>query len=384
MADNKTILFINRRMGFARGGGEYVDLALAQALANRNYRPHFIIGTDLSGRSLLPFTEFPVTYAKSPYLVDLWQQFPFPLSVLINLLDIWLFERSATRAVAAYMRRDPNTVAAIEILGMPQLAYSLQRRYPHVSVITRFPGPLGRLFNIGTTKRLHNLFAPGDAYRNVVQINPQTIHIPNGVDRKQFYPDTTAATKLRKRYGIAKDTKILVTIARLVPLKNHSYTLATLARLRKQRQDFHFLIVGDGPLRSVLEGQVDQLGIREYVTFVGATKKEETALYYQGADAFLLSSSYENFPNVIIEAFASGLPAIATKVGGIPLIIEDTVNGLLVDLDNPQQYREKIATLLDNASLRRSMGKAAEKTAAQYSWDEVADTYIATYLSSAQ
>jgi len=118
------------------------------------------------------------------------------------------------------------------------------------------------------------------------------------------------------------------------------------------------------------------LGVEENVLFISL--KKEIATYYRACDLFLMPTLYEPFGLVILEAMSSGLPSIVSKIAGGAELIEDGVNGKLIqDPTNPKEVSESLKLILENDQLRFSMGKAARLTAEKRSWEQVAIEYEA-------
>ncbi|MGB9877629.1 MAG: glycosyltransferase [bacterium] len=163
--------------------------------------------------------------------------------------------------------------------------------------------------------------------------------LPNVVDISLFYPSPHKPTRRGKR-------KMLL-VARLHPVKGVPYLLEALHILRKKRSDFLLDIVGDGPYREEYEQIVSRFELSDFVSFHGAKPKEEIAEFMREADFFVLPSLWENLPCVLIEAMASGLPIVATNVGGVPEIVKEE-RGILVPPQNPLALAEAMDYMLDN------------------------------------
>jgi len=164
--------------------------------------------------------------------------------------------------------------------------------------------------------------------------------VPNVVDMSLFSPGCDPD----ERRG---DRKRILLVALLDPKKGVPYLLEALARLREKRDDFVLDIVGDGPNRAEYEQLSHRLGLEDVVYFHGLKTKQEVADFMRRCDFFVLPSEWENLPCVLIEAMASGLPIIATRVGGIPEMINDNV-GLLVPPRNANALTEAIDCMLDH------------------------------------
>ena len=131
-------------------------------------------------------------------------------------------------------------------------------------------------------------------------------------------------------------------------------------------------IVGDGD-ESEIES-VKKMAIQnKNINFLGNKKGYELVRQYQENDVFIIVSSYDNYPNVVFEAMASGLPVIGTNVGGIPSQIVDRKTGILVRLNDIDDLKESILVLANNRNLREQMGKNGRRRVEQeFSWDQSA------------
>lgn len=119
------------------------------------------------------------------------------------------------------------------------------------------------------------------------------------------------------------------------------------------------LVLGDGPDRSRLERQAAELGLNGRVKFAGSVPRAEVLRALASAEALVLSSDWENFPHTAVEALALGTPLIATSVGGVPEIVTDGVNGLLVPPSRPDELAGAIERFLGSAELRERLAGAA-------------------------
>ena len=196
--------------------------------------------------------------------------------------------------------------------------------------------------------------------------------MPNVVDTEVF----TAATN----GGHAGPVRLL-TVGALAEKKGHAHLLDALAELRTPR-DATLDLVGGGELREQLEAQAQRLGLSEAVRFHGELPKERVAELMRGADLFVLPSLFETFGCVLIEAMASGLPSVATRVGGVPELL-DAQAGLLVAPADPGAL-----AAASEAALERGFDSAAiaRRARERYSYETVARGWTAIYeeLSSSR
>ena len=143
------------------------------------------------------------------------------------------------------------------------------------------------------------------------------------------------------------DALRLLTVGRLMPQKDHLSMVAACAELDRRGIDFELRIVGEGAMRDEISRAVADAGLTDRITLMGGLPNHELPALYGWADAFILSSLREGMPVVLAEALAAGLPVASTWVDGIPELIRDGVEGLLVPPDEPERLAEAIARLAD-------------------------------------
>lgn len=196
--------------------------------------------------------------------------------------------------------------------------------------------------------------------------------IYNGI--AELESDLSRSRNLRKKLGLADDTLVLGTIARLDPIKNHRLLIASFKVVHEKHPNSLLLIVGDGPTRNMLEQQVKQLEISDQVIFTGY--KPNPVDYLQLMDIFLLPSLSEGTAMTLLEAMSLSKACIVTDVGGNPEIIQNMVNGLVTPSDDRDKLIEACDSLLENGELREKYGAAGR---ARFEKDFTAVTMLKTY-----
>ena len=131
------------------------------------------------------------------------------------------------------------------------------------------------------------------------------------------------------------------------------------------------VVAGDGPEREPLRRRARELGLGGRARFLGTVSRETVLRLFRAADASLLSSSWENFPHTVVEALAVGTPVIATAVGGVPEVVRDGENGLLVPPGDPVALAAAIRRFFDDGNLRRRLAEAAAGSVAEYAEETV-------------
>jgi glycosyltransferase involved in cell wall biosynthesis len=164
----------------------------------------------------------------------------------------------------------------------------------------------------------------------------KVITLYNGLDISRFKkPDISIQHELLQSLNLPPNRQIVITVAVLREPKGIQYMLKALPAILEKNPDTHYLIVGDGdygdPLRNLAKG----LAIQEHVTFAG--RRTDIPAILSISDVFVLPTLKDALPTVLIEALAAGIPIVASNIGGVPEIVEDGVNGLLVSPENPAE-----------------------------------------------
>lgn len=193
----------------------------------------------------------------------------------------------------------------------------------------------------------------------------KVIIIYNAINTTAFSAtNPQAVAQIRHTFSISEDTLLVGAVGRLHPQKGLSDLLVAIAQVRAQVSPIRLLLVGDGELRSELEAQARLLGLSDIVTFAGIRMDvpEILAALY----VFAFPSLWEGLPLAVLEAMAAGLPVVATRVGGIPEVVEDGVTGLLVPPRAPEALAEAIIALLQDRERAGAMGQAGRARVERY------------------
>ena len=218
--------------------------------------------------------------------------------------------------------------------------------------------------------------------RQLYAADPNKISvIPLGVDLERFRPLEKAAA--RAELGLA-DERIVLFVGRLEPLKGVDI-LINAAALLESDVDCSVLIVGgdaaSGSQVARLRGLARERGIEQRIAFTGAVDHDKLPLYYNAADVCVVPSHYESFGLVAVEAMASGVPVVASRVGGLMGTVKDGETGYLVSWLCPEPFAERIELLLDNEPLRQNLGEAAREAVGRYRWENVVTAVLDVYRS---
>jgi len=202
-------------------------------------------------------------------------------------------------------------------------------------------------------------------------------YIPNGVDTERFKPNLEDRLKFRKELGV--EGFVWLAVGRFDPPKDYPSMLQAFARVVHKHSNTILLIAGDGPLRKTMENLARELGIEKRTKFLGI--RRDIPQLMNAADAYVMSSSWEGMPNVLLEASATGLPIVATDVGGNREIVLDGVTGFLVPPRNPEALARTMLRIMDlSDEERKEMGKRARKhIEVKFNLDRVVDLWEILY-----
>lgn len=214
----------------------------------------------------------------------------------------------------------------------------------------------------------------------------KVIQIYNGVDIERFAPTARhqddAVTNVPDNFQPKSGRIVVGTVGRLAAVKDQQLLLTALHLLLTRRPEWHtilrLIIVGDGPERKALESQIERLSLQNQVWLAG--DRDDIPDMLRTMDVFVLPSLGEGISNTILEAMASGLPVIATAVGGNPELVKKHQTGLLFPAGDSTALANAITRLIDDQALRLQMGQAAVAHIRQnFDWQRTVESYLALY-----
>lgn len=182
--------------------------------------------------------------------------------------------------------------------------------------------------------------------------------IANGVDTSVFCPGS-GNQKIRTELGLPPDLPLIGCVAALRPVKDHRGLIRSFAQILNHGVQACLVLVGDGPEKEPIDSLVQDLGIQDRVVMVGQV--DNPARWLSVFDLFMLNSVTEGMSYALMEAMASGLPAVVTKVGGNPVLVDHGRTGLMVDVGDIGGMASAAAGLLEDHDARIRMGKAARQ-----------------------
>jgi len=369
------VTMLVRCLAMMRGGGETRHLAWMRELS--------ALGVDvdvITGRPLLfggprhSVDGLKATLIRSPYTrnaVYRWQNrrgFGRLTMAALHSDEEW-FCRAAWRRLAARPAR-PDVVHAHALYQAARL-----RRHD-IPVVINLPGePHARYAS--DLQHADALVADGWAADEMpAKLGRPVARISKGVDAALFTAD---GANRRRELGIT-DGPVIVSVGRLVPLKNMHVLMDAVRMVRASHPSVRLVLVGEGPEHDRLERYASEIGIADAVTFAGYVPQAETPSYYRSADVFALSSDFDNSPNVVLEAMACALPVVATNVGGVGSFVDAKRGGALVSRGDAVALAARLIDVLADPIRKRQMGAFnRDRAVREFSWRASARQLLAVY-----
>ena len=215
-------------------------------------------------------------------------------------------------------------------------------------------------------RRASHVLSPSGYLRGIAlgwRLDPERVSVlPNPAPE---IPPLPSRDELRAELSL--EGAVLAFAGRLGPQKALGVALDAVAAV----PEVTLAVAGDGPDRLALERRAGELGLDGRARFFGSVPRESVLRLFRAADASVLSSSWENFPHTVVEALAVGSPVIATAVGGVPEVVRDGENGLLVPPGDPEALASAIRRFFGDDDLRRRLAEAAQGSVAAYTEEAV-------------
>lgn len=264
-------------------------------------------------------------------------------------------------------------------LGVPAV-YTYHTRLEHYAHFVPLPGTLFRnLISHALIKRFTNkcegIIVPtyaSEEYLRMLGVKTP-IHVqPTGIEFERFQQvSEDDISRLRQSLGLA-DERVLVSVSRLSNEKNIDFLIEAISLVRKQTSvPFRLLVIGEGHQRERLQQKIQDLGLAEHITLVGAVPPDEMATWYRLGDGFVFASKSETQGMVILEAMAAGLPVVAVRSSGIDDVIRDGFNGFKTP-EKQDKWSGRVMQLLEDDPLRTEMSDNALAFARDFSVEQFA------------
>jgi len=355
--------------GLRVGGAEVLSARLARQLAG-SYRFLFVCLDELGTLGLeLREEGFPVwVLERKPgldwdlprRLADLWRRHR------VDLVHAHQYTPFFYALLARFLYRRP-----------PVLFTEHGRHYPD------YPRRKRILANRVLLQRRDRVVGVGQAVRQALIANEgipaeRIAVLYNGIDLTSFSSDAAGGLAVRQELGLSPQDLVIVQVARLDYLKDHATAIRALERVVQQRPEARLLLVGEGPQREAIQEWVRLRGLEGQVRLLGL--RSDIPRLLSASDLFMLTSISEGIPLTIIEAMAAGLPVVATRVGGVPEMVDDGDTGLLVSAGDDRALAESILRLADVPALRNEMGeRGRSRSLTRFSADTMHAAYARHY-----
>ncbi len=318
-------------------------------------------------------------------------------TLVLNLENLVSLKRTwrALRQLSAFIRAQDTQILHAYLFNPSLLAGLYRFLHPFGPLLVTSRRDVGywhkpwhwrayRLLNLLTRRVIAVTNDVRNTSMRMEKIRPARITtIYNGVDTDFYQTNATLRAESRARWGLADEHLVIGILAILRPEKRHDIFIQAAAKLADRFPHARFMVVGgnsDEDWESRIRAQVDELGLAERVIFTGKLANSRPAL--AAFDISVLCSDTEGMSNTLLESIAMGVPAVATRVGGNPEVIEDGVSGVLFPAGDADRLAEELGRLLDDAELRQRYARAARERALKvFSIRAMLDAMQETYVS---
>ena len=348
----KRLSIVHTEASLGWGGQEIRILSESQGLIRRGHEVKLLCPPEAR-----IFAEAPA-YGVPAIALPIGRKRPLGVKVLYE----WL-KRNRCDLVSTHSSTD-SWLSALALLAMGRPIPTVRTR--HISAPVPLNAPTRWLYTRATAR----IVTTGEALKKeLVERNgfpAQRIDsVPTGIDAGRFRPGERTAT--RARLNLPPDCRLIGIIATLRSWKGHRFLIEALP------PQAHLVIVGDGPMRAVLENLVDERGLRARTIFAG--NQTDVVPWLQALDVFALPSyANEGVPQALVQAMLTGLPCVTTSVGGIPELAIHEKTALVVPSEDAGALRAALARLLSDPQLSRKLGDAARAhCAANFSYQRMLD-----------
>jgi len=350
-------------------GAEIATYNIARHLAGKGYKVHVITSLDEG---------LPKKSIEQGFHVH---RIGFPKVKLLGIAIFWLKILLTIRKVNPDLVHAQGTGMGFTGFLAKMLfkkPYLVWRRGTDVRLTRLFSRSLSKL----VLKKADAVIALTEDMKREIQtiLNREVFVIPNGIDFERFH--NLSRDEMRYELQARADERLVVFVGRFRPEKGVRYLIKAMEIISRKSRYIRLILVGEGPEEEDLKRLVEQLNLRDCINFLGQVPNEKVPQYMAASDVFVLPSLAEGFPNVILEAMASGLAIVASKVSGLPEIVEDGGNGFLVESMNPEQIAEKVLLLLGDDELRERISKSNREKAKGYSWESVIERLEKVYYKA--
>ncbi len=285
-----------------------------------------------------------------------------------DLVHTWLFMANVVGAAGARLAGVPYVIASVRNLSLWKRTWYAQWWFRPADVLCARAADLVTV-NAEGLKEDHGAWAWYPRRRIAL--------VHNGLDPSHFLGEAREARRrVREVSGLSPDARVIGTVGRLAPEKDHRTFLRIVEHVHRIAPDVHAVVVGDGQMRGELEALARSMGLADVVTFLG--ERVDARQLTAGLDVFVLPSAIEGFPNVLLEAAFLGVPAVASRVGGSPDVLSDA--GDTFEVGDAAAAAQRILQLLDDPA--SALGRAEEtrtRAFTMFTADRAASRWFALY-----
>jgi len=211
----------------------------------------------------------------------------------------------------------------------------------------------------------------------------KVMQIPNAVEPLKFEGPVDAKAA-RARWNVREGQKMITAVGRLTSQKGFDDLIRAYPAIRRAVPESRLVIIGDGHLRGELESIAEQEHVRDNTTFAGFISDAELVAALRSSDAVVVPSRFEPFGIVALEAMAARVPLVVSRVGGLAEIVEDSVDGIEVEPNNPSAIAAATIRILSDSELASRLVARGEEKAKSYSWENVAKRTTSVYQDAAR
>lgn len=205
---------------------------------------------------------------------------------------------------------------------------------------------------------------------DIIGLDSKTVFIPNGIDYEKYCANESSDNLIHPS---------ILFVGRLIEIKGVDILIKALSIVKTSYPKIHLYVGGDGNQCKNLRLLTSELDLINNITFLNFMPENEVIQMLSSADIFVLPSRFENAPMALMEALASGVPVIASNVGGIPHILDNGRIGILFQSENPEDLAQKIIKLLNDPKFGERLSGIGKEMLKEYSWDMIVEKTVDLY-----
>lgn len=211
-------------------------------------------------------------------------------------------------------------------------------------------------------------------------VDPEKIVvIHNGIDPAKFQSQNDPL-EIREKLSIGSKIPTMAIVARLHPMKQHRVFFDVVKLVRERVPNVLALVAGEGSLREGLESYVREIGVEDCVRFLGAIRGQDLTDLLRVTDVLLLTSGWgESLPNILLEAMSASVPIVSTNIHGIPEVVDDGVNGFMVNKGDRIRMAERVVNVFQDNELKRRFVENGLRKVEAFSMDAMVKKYEELY-----